>query len=76
MEKQNVQNCFAFLHISSFPQLLNFARGLVEEAARDGRSRRSPDRTHDHHRGQRRQSAGALRCMMIYLLFIQMEVID
>lgn len=53
----------------SFLSYLTLHAALVEEVASDGWIGRPPDRTHDHHRGQRGQSAGpagALRCIIIY----------
>lgn len=58
-----------FFIFCSFPQLLYFGPCLVEEVASNGWTHRSPDRTHDHHRGQRCQPAGpagALRCIIVH----------
>lgn len=40
------------------PQSSYRGSSCVDQVADNGRARRSPDRTHDHHRGQRRQPAG------------------
>lgn len=68
----------SLLFLSLSPQSSYRGSSCVDQAANHGRACHSPDRTHDHDRGQRRKPTGpasALRRMMTVILLSTSPII-